>query len=176
MARPRRIPDTDTFAMIRALQAETGRRGVTFAAVSARTGLAGASLVQRYGSRDAMVQAALIDGWDRLDRTTDHAIAATPGGAKGAVALLKHLTPSDPALPASDLALLVADQSTPALRARAALWQDRLLQALHAKLGDRGLNRAEMLFALWQGRYLWSATGHATGFRLRDAARLLLAR
>ena len=176
MARPRRIPDADIFSLIRAMLAKQGARGVTFATVAASSGLAGPSLVQRYKSRDAMVQAALLEGWDRLDRATGQAIAATPDTAKGAIALLKSIAPSDPALPPSDLHVLMADLADPALRDRASRWQLTMCQALQTKLGDRGPASADMLFALWQGRLLWSTTGAAPAFRLRDAARLLLAR
>lgn len=176
MARPRSIPDADIFAVIRKMLAETGPRHLSFASVAARTGLAGSSLVQRYLSRDAMVQAALLEGWDRLDSATRRAAAATPGSAKGAVALLKAIAPSDPALPPSDLRLLMSDLTDPALRDRAAHWRQTLLAALQTKLGDRGPASAEMLFALWHGRLLWSANGATSTFRLRDAARLLLAR
>ena len=94
MARPRRIPDDHVFALIRTLLAEGGPRHVTFATVAARSGLAGPSLVQRYLNRDGMVSAALIDGWDRLERATQQATAATSDGPKGAVALLKAIAPS----------------------------------------------------------------------------------
>ena len=176
MARPRRIPDDQVFALIRTLLAEGGPRHVTFATVAARSGLAGPSLVQRYLSRDGMVSAALIDGWNRVERATLQATAATPDGPKGAVALLKAIAPSDPALPPSDLRFLICTMTDALTRDRAALWRQSLLGALQTKLGDHGPSRAEMLFALWQGRLLWSHADAATTFRLRDAARLLLAR
>ena len=176
MARPRRIPDDHVFALIRTLLAEGGPRHVTFATVAARSGLAGPSLVQRYLNRDGMVSAALIDGWDRLERATLRATAATPDGAKGAVALLKAIAPSDPALPPSDLRYLMSDLTGPLVRDRAAQWRQSLVAALQTKLGDHGPTRAEMLFALWQGRLLWSHADATATFRLRDAARLLLAR
>lgn len=176
MGRPRRISDADIFALIRGLLAKHGPRLLTFASVAARSGLAGPSLVQRYKSRDAMVQAAMSDGWDRLDLATQRAISATPDGLKGAVALLKAIAPSDPALPPSDLRLLLSDMTDPTQRDRATRWRQTLLAALHSKLGDRDMASAEMLFAVWQGRLLWSPAGAQSTFRLRDAARRLLAR
>jgi len=176
MARPRLIPDENVFALIRAMLAQHGHRHVTFAAVAARTGLAGPSLVQRYGSRDRMVLAALLSGWEALERATDLAIATTPDGLKGALALLKAIAPSDPALPPAEIRLLTADLADPALRVRAATWREKLVHALAAKLGHKGLATAEMLFDLWQGRFLWSGTAAPSGFRMRDAARLLTAR
>ena len=175
MARPRRIPDEHVFATIRNLLAQHGPRHVTFATVAARTGLAGPSLVQRYLNRDAMVLAALVDGWDQLDRATLRATHATPDGAKGAVALLKAIAPSDPALPPSDLRFLISTMTDQPVRDRAARWRQSLIAALQTKLGDHGPTRANMLFALWQGRLLWPDADAPAPFRLRDAARLLLA-
>lgn len=174
MARPRRIADTSIFALIRTLLAEQGPRGVSFAAVALRCGLAAPSLVERYGSRDQMVRAALTDGWDRLDQTTTLAIAATGNGSKGAAALLKSLAPSDPALPPPDLPVLLGQMPDPALRQRAALWRQRVIEVLAEKLNYPGQDRAEMLFAAWQGRLFWEPVT-AGSFRLRDAARLISA-
>ena len=175
MARPRRIPDITVFALIRTMLAEQGQRGVSFAAVSARCGLAAASLVERYGSRDQMVQAALADGWDQRDQATALAISATAAGSKGAAALLKSLAPTDPALPPPDLPVLLGQLLDPGLRQRAAAWRERVIDALDEKLGHPGRDRAEMLFAAWQGRLFWEPLTE-NAFRLRDAARLIAPR
>lgn len=174
MSRPRRIPDTAVYTLIRTLLAEQGPRGVTFAAVAARSGLAAPSLVERYGNRDQMVQAALADGWDRLDQTTEQAIAASGKGSKGAATLLKSLAPSDPALPPPELPVLLGQLLDADLRTRAGAWRTRVITALADKLGHPGHDRAEMLFAAWQGRLFWEPMTDSA-FRLRDAARLFAA-
>lgn len=175
MARPRRIADTSVFALIRTLLAQQGPRGVTFAAVASRSGLAAPSLAERYGTRDRMVQAALLAGWDAVDRATKQAIASTGQGAKGAAALLKALAPANPALPPPELPVLLAQLRDPALRQRATEWRKGVIDALTEKLGHPGPDRAELLFAAWQGRLFWEPlTGGS--FRLRDAARLIAAR
>ncbi len=174
MARPRRIPDTSVYALIRTMLAQDGPRGVSFAAVAARSGLAAPSLVERYGSRDRMVLAALTEGWDRIDQLTALAISATGKGSKGAAALLKSLAPADPALPPPELPVLLGQLLDAPLRLRAAAWRDRVIAALGEKLGHPGHARAEMLFAAWQGRLFWEPMIDQS-FRLRDAARLFTA-
>ena len=167
MSRTRQISDPTIFAIVRALLAADGPRGVTFATVAKKSGLSGPSLVQRYINRDGMLRAALLAGWDDLDALTNAAIAKAPASAKGITALLKALSPDDLAMPASDLSVLAADFNDPVLRARAAGWRTRLVEALAARLGAKDREGAEMVFAAWQGRLMWAATG-TEGFRLRD--------
>ena len=62
MARPRTLPDSDVFAAILLMIASEGEKSVAFSAVARATGLAGASLVQRYGPLPQMVEAALSWG------------------------------------------------------------------------------------------------------------------
>ncbi len=174
MPRTRLISDTTIFEIIRTLLAESGPRAVTFATVAQKSGLSGPSLVQRYGTREAMLQLAMLAGWDALDAATEAAITAAPLSAKGASTLLKALDPDDLALPASELSTLSADFNDPVLRTRAQKWRTRMVQALSHRLGGGGKDKqgAEMLFAAWQGRMLWAATG-TEGFRLRDLQRRL---
>ncbi len=60
MSRPRSISDDVLLDSVLAVMRRGGPGGVTFATVAAETGLAGATLVQRFGSKAAMVQAALL--------------------------------------------------------------------------------------------------------------------
>ena len=167
MSRTRTIPDADIFAAIRALLASGGEKAVAFSAVARVTGLAAPTLVQRYGSRDAMLRAALMSAWDDLDATTAKAEAEAPLTAKGAVALLRALGAEthDPA----GIALLAADFRDPVLRVRASAWRDRVEAALAVRLGGgaKGREAAGMVFAAWQGQTLWQAAGEKT-FRLKD--------
>lgn len=168
MARTRTLPDSDVFSAILAMIAAEGEKSVTFSAVARATGLAGASLVQRYGALHAMVEAALGWGWDALDRVADLAEADVSAKAKGPQALLKTLAEGARALPMP--ALLAASRRHVRLRARAAAWRGRVVAMLATRPNDA--ERAAMLFALWQGQLLWEAAGDK-GFRLKDALKRL---
>ncbi|MGL6209162.1 MAG: hypothetical protein ACRC14_04955, partial [Paracoccaceae bacterium] len=172
MSRTRTIPDEQIFTAIRALLAAGGDKAVAFSSVARATGLAAPTLVQRYGSRDDMLRAALMAGWDALDATTAAAEADAPLTAKGALALLKTLD-GDETEP-SEIAHLAADFRDPALRARAAAWRARVETALTTRLGggSKGRDLAAMMFALWQGQALWQTAGGAS-FKLKDALKRL---
>ncbi len=167
MARSKLIPDSEVFAAIRQLLADGGEKAVAFGSVGRATGLAPPTLAQRYGTRDAMVRAAMTAAWDTLDAATDAADAKAETGPKGAQALLKAL--SGGAGPA-DLTLLAADFRDPPLRERAAAWRARVEAALAQRLGGgkKGREAAALLFAAWQGQNLWDPAG-GKGFRLKDA-------
>lgn len=172
MARPRTIPDDRIFAAIRALLAQGGDKAVAFSSVARATGLAAPTLVQRYGSREGMVKAALLAAWDALEARTDEAEAGAALNAKGAVALLKAL--GDDEGGPDDLALLAVEFRDADLRARAEAWRVRVEAALAGRLGGgaRGREVAAILFAAWQGQALWSMAG-GRGFRLKEAVKRL---
>ncbi len=172
MPRRKILSDDDVFVLIRRLLTEGGDKAVSFGSVSRATGLAPATLVQRYGSREGMVQAALCAGWDRLDEACARAEAEAPTGAKGAAVLLKALgaeTGAD-----VDLSLLAADFRDASLRERAAAWRGRVENALALRLGGgaKGREGAAILFAAWMGQVLWQGAG-GKGFRLKDALKRL---
>lgn len=171
MPRPRTIADADILAVVRRLLAEGGDKAVAFGPVARATGLAASTLVQRYGSRDGMLRAALLAAWDALDARTAEAVAAAPPGPKGAVALLKSLGGGGEA---ADVALLAVDFRDAALRDRAADWRARVEGALAQRLGGgaRGREAAAILFAAWQGQALWALAGEK-GFRLKDVVKRL---
>lgn len=170
MGRSRTIPDAEIFSAIRALLAEGGEKAVAFASVARATGLAAPTLVQRYGSRQEMLRAALAAAWDGLDAAADAAAAEAPLSAKGAAQLLKALSGEGGAHPAR----LAADFRDPALRARAEAWRERVEAALALRLGGgaKGREAAAMLFACWQGQLLWAEAG-GKAFRLKDALKRL---
>ena len=156
MPRTRIIPDTQVFAQLRAIIAVDGAAAASFRAVGRATGLAPATLVQRYGSAAGMLRAAMTDGWDIADAAfAAIAVTETP---KGAIVLLKAL-PATPPL-----------SRDPVLAARAKAWRARVIKALTECLDDA--EAAAILFAAWQGRMQWEATG-ARGFSLRDAVKRL---
>lgn len=172
MPRKKIIPDLDVFAAIRQLMVQGGEKAVSFSTVAQATGLAPPTLVQRFGSRDLMLRAALAAAWDALDASTVAAEEAAPLNAKGAQLLLKSLGADAPET--ADLTLLAADFRDPLLRARAEGWRARVEGALALRLGGgaRGREVAALLFAAWQGQILWQMAG-GKGFRLKDALKRL---
>jgi len=170
MARTKSISDDAVLATVRQLLAAGGDKAVTFASVAQAARLAAATLVQRFGSREAMLRAALVAAWDALDAATAVAEAEAPMTAKGAQGLLKALGAQCPE--AVDLAHLAAGFRDAALRARAESWRVRIEAALAARLGAAadGREAAALLFAAWQGQLLWQDAG-GKGFRLKDAMR-----
>lgn len=174
MSRTKTIPDTVIFAAIRRLLARKGDKAVSFSSVAQVSGLAAATLVQRYGTRDRMVRSALLAAWDMLDARTEAAAQATRD--KGPHAFLKALGADEAAVEdaAADVDLLAIDLRDPVLRARAKAWREAVEATLATRLGhgEEAHAAAAMLFALWQGQMLWAQAG-GKGFRLKDAVRRL---
>jgi AcrR family transcriptional regulator len=160
MGRRKTISDERVLdALLAALRIE-GPDRLSFAMASKAAGLAPATLVQRFGAREAMVEAVLLHAWDLLDRATAEADTQEPATPGGAIALLMHLTPAETA--ANDLTdgllLLREDFRNPVLRARGLTWGRALAQALGRRLAA-GLEDAERLgwqmARLWQGSLIW---------------------
>lgn len=163
MARPRSLPDSQVYAAVLSLIASEGEKGVTFSAVSQRTGLAGASLVQRYGGLDGMMKAALDWGWTRLEAVTTEAEGGTED--RSAHGLLKAMGDLAPEVPMC--ALMAASQRDLGLRKRASDWRSRVETTLTARAES-----GPALFALWMGQGLWEPLG-GKSFKLKDAAKRL---
>ncbi len=168
MSRPRSVPDTKVLAAVRALLAAGGERAASFAAVSQASGLAGSSLVQRYGNRQGMVRAALCDGWSDLMARTEAAAGAAPRGVKGGTGFLKQLERGCGDL----IALLVPLQRDPALRDLAEGWRTRIEAELALRLGGEAGQKpardaAALAFAAWLGRLLWQQAGPGGATRLK---------
>jgi AcrR family transcriptional regulator len=165
MPRTRTIPDDRIFAAILRLLDAGGDKAVSFGTVSAATGLAPPTLVQRYGSRDGMVRAARLSAWDALDNRTDKAIADTAD--KGPQGLLK-------AIGTVDTAYFASDFRDPELALRAAAWRAKVESGLGLRLGAgaKAKESAALLFAAWQGHMLWAPAG-GSAFRLKDAVKRL---
>lgn len=170
MPRKKLIPDSAVLTETLLLLADGGARAVSFATVSKATGLAGPTLVQRFGTREAMLRAAISLGWQRLEAETAHAESEAPLTAKGALALLKALG-GDLTLEPAQLLTGLEDAG---LRQQAQGWRAQVEAALALRLGGgvKGRESAEMLFALWQGQRLWQATGSGS-LRLKDALKRL---
>lgn len=139
-----------------------GPGGLTFSKASQAAGLSAASLVQRFGARDAMVEAVLLHAWDRLDAATTAADAGVPITPAGAIDLLLALSPGEAA--ACDvpdgLLLLREDIRNPVLCARGAAWGARLAEAVGRRLTDVAADAERLgwqMASVWQGAIIWWA-------------------
>lgn len=158
MPRPRTIPDEALLDGALAVMRRAGPEGITFAAVAAETGLSAATLVQRFGGKAALVQAALLRAWDLLDARTEEADAAAAPTPAGAVALLVALSGDYGADYAEGLLVLREDLRDPVLRRRGAAWGEALAAALGRRLADAAGPRRDLgrlMAAQWQGAVLW---------------------
>ncbi len=170
MARPKLVPDDHVHAAIAALYGRGGDKAVTFATVAKATGLAPPTLVQRYGSRDGMLEWALIRGWDAVAAATDAALPVLED--KGPASFLKAL--ADGLAASFSLAELVAAQRSSALWTRAAVWRETTERQLASWFGpsEDAREQAAIAFAAWQGQLLWDDAG-GKSFRLKAAVRWL---
>ncbi|MDB5542203.1 MAG: TetR family transcriptional regulator [Devosia sp.] len=183
MSRPRRISDEDVIEAVAALLSKEGPNGLTFASASAVSGLSPATLVQRYGNREALLRAALLWMWDQLDLATAGADAAHPVDAEGAIALLVRLSAGygagDEA--AQGLLLLREDFRDPVLRARGVAWNKALTAALGRRLSADAAQQAvlgRLMASQWQGAVLWwgySREGTLRGYLRRELREWLTA-
>ncbi|HMJ77234.1 MAG TPA: helix-turn-helix domain-containing protein [Iamia sp.] len=92
MPRKRTIPDTTVLDAALALAESAGPGALTFASLSAEIGLAPATLVQRFGTKARLLQAALLRAWDLLDEATAAADAASGPGPTGVVEMVVALS------------------------------------------------------------------------------------
>lgn len=162
MSRSKTISDEHLLDRLLAAVMKHGPSGLSFAMASQAAGLAPATLVQRFGARDGMVEAVLLRAWDRLDETTAAADAEASLDPAGAVDFLLRLTNSDAAEYdfTDGLLLLREDIRNPVLRARGAEWSTRLVDALGRRLcddADRGARLGWQMASLWQGALVWWA-------------------
>ncbi len=172
MGRTKTVSDADVFLAIRRLLAAGGEKAVAFASVARATGLAGPTLVQRFGNRAAMVQAAHVAAWDALDVATAEAVARSELSPKGAQNLLKSLANVKTDL--IGLSTLCMDMRDTVLRQRAKAWRHSVEVTLGLQLGGGadGRKAAAMLFAAWQGQQLWNGAG-GKAFKMKDVIKAL---
>jgi AcrR family transcriptional regulator len=169
MARMKLIPDSEVLAVTLKLLLLNGEKAVTFSAVAQKCKLAAPTLVQRFGTCPAMIDAALALAWDQLEAQTVAAFAEAQGKAKGVQGILKALSG-----PIDSPALVTASLKSPVLAQRAKAWRDQVEAALTLKLGSgaKAAETAALTFAAWQGRLLWDGAG-GKGFRLGEALKRL---
>ena len=162
MTRHKTIPDEQVLETLFELMMKTGPDGLTFASAAKASRLSAATLVQRYGHRERMVEAILLQAWDRLDAETNAADDEEDLSPEGAIKLLLRLMPLDTAeRDATDgLLLLREDIRNPRLRERGAAWGRTLVAALGRRL-SADPKEADLLgrqmAALWQGAHVWWA-------------------
>jgi AcrR family transcriptional regulator len=162
MARHKTIPDEQVLDALLETLMESGPGGLTFIRAAKACGLSPATLVQRYGAREALVQAILLHAWDRLDAETEAADAEEAPTPEGAINLLMRLMPAETAErdATNGLLLLREDIRNPALRSRGAAWGHRLAAALGRRLSQdraRGERLGWQMASLWQGAHTWWA-------------------
>lgn len=160
MPRKKTLSDIDLLDRVLTLMRRLGPQGVTFAAAAVETGLSGPTLVQRFGTRDGLLQAALLRAWDLLDERTEAAIAAAPRTPAGAIGILVALSGDFGSGEnyAEGLLVLREDMRNPELRARGEKWGRRLAEALGACLAGRDGPRRDLgrlLAGQWQGALTW---------------------
>lgn len=155
---------TDNVALNRLLAAlETaGPDRFSFSKASAAVGLSAATLVQRYGTREAMIEAILLHAWDRLDVATAGADAEAPDDPAGAISMLLRLLPGGVAEYnlTDGFLLLREDLRNPTLRARGAAWGAYLAKALGRRLTQDTAHAERMgwqMASVWQGSLIWWA-------------------
>lgn len=167
MSRPRTLSDGEILTHVLNALGEGGEKAVTFGVASQRTGLAPATLAQRFGSVDGMLRACLLAEWARLAAAITSAESEAVISSKGAQALLKHLPTPSPML----LALSLRDDET---RQAAEAWRLLVEQAIAIRRGGgaKGRDAAALIFAAWQGRQVWEDAG-GKSFRLADMLKAL---
>jgi AcrR family transcriptional regulator len=135
---------------------------LTFAALAERCGLSAATLVQRFGTKPALIQRTLLHAWDKLQARTLELASSVPRTPDGAVQLLVGLSHHDGTAEdfAEGLLVLREDLHDPVLRSRGAAWEATLTAAVSecfasVPAAPRGIGFA--LAAHWQGALIWWA-------------------
>lgn len=173
MPRRKTIADDELLAAAGELMSREGPAALTFAAVAARTKLSPATLVQRFGSREAMMRASLLRMWDSLDAATaaaDRKHAVEPAGA---IALLVQLSAGYASSRNDDdiaqgLLLLREDFRDPGLRARGVAWGEALARALGRRLSSDPAQQkllGRLMASQWQGALIWWGFSRAGALR-----------
>ena len=159
MPRTKTLSDKDVLKAALAIIHEHGPEALTFASVAQASGLSAATLVQRFKSKAALKQGALLHAWDGLDEKTARLAAAVPKTPEGAIRLLVNLSDYGPIETyAAGLLVLREDLRDPALRACGALWKAALSKALDDCFVDvpnapPGIGL--LMASQWQGSLLW---------------------
>jgi AcrR family transcriptional regulator len=156
MPRKRSVADEDLLDAALLVVREAGPDALSFGALAPRAGLAASTIVQRFGTKAALLRAALGRAWDLLDDDTARADATAGPGAAGVVDLLVQLSGQyDEHGDFPDgLRVLAEDLRDPVLRERGRAWIATLEVAIERRLaatpgGAAGLG--VLVVAQWQG-------------------------
>ena len=159
MGRAKKVSDSELLDRLLVAMGTEGP-GMSFAHAAKVVELAPATLVQRFKTREAMVESTLLHAWEQLEAATRAADAQASLDPAGAVDLLLRLT--DAGTGEADfsegLLLLREDFRNPVLRERGARWGEQLAAALGRRL-VQDPTRAEVLgwqlASAWQGALIW---------------------
>lgn len=167
MGRSKTVSDVALLDLLLPVLRNGGPARLTFAKASNAAGLSAASLVQRFGTREAMIVAVLSHAWDSLIAKTATLDAELPSTPQGAIELLLQLLPGDEADYAVDdgLMLLREDLRNTVLRARGAAWGKSLATALGRRLADEHSEAQRLgwqMASIWQGALIWWAFTRVT--------------
>jgi AcrR family transcriptional regulator len=173
MPRQKKIADNEVLEAAGEIMSRQGPAALTFAAVAAQTALSPATLVQRFGSREAMMRASLLRMWDNLDAATAAADARHAVDPPAAIALLVQLSAGYASSSSDDdiaqgLLLLREDFRDPVLRARGVAWGETLAHALGRRLADdadRQRTLGRLMASQWQGALIWWGFSRAGALR-----------
>ena len=162
MGRSKTVSDLAVLDALLSVVEKAGPDALTFAKAAAAAGLSAATLVQRFGTRDAMIEAVLVHAWNRLDAITVAADAEAPLTPTGAISLLMQIMPgSELDHSVTDgMLLLREDLRNPVLRARGCAWGDYLARALGRRLTKQSDVAEELgwqMLSMWQGAVIWWA-------------------
>ena len=160
MPRKKIKPDDDVLDAALEIIHRDGPEALTFSALAKASGLSGATLVQRFGGKERLKQAALLNAWDALDEKTARLSAEMPKTPEGAISLLVALSGSYGGIEAyaEGLMVLREDFRDPVLRARGAVWKAALCSALDAcfaKTPGAPQGIGLLMASHWQGSLLW---------------------
>src|SRR5688572_14735346 len=173
MPRQKKIADDEVLEAAGEIMSRQGPAALTFAAVAAQTKLSPATLVQRFGSREAMMRASLVRMWDNLDAVTAAADMRHAVDPAGAIALLVQLSAGYATAGSDDdiaqgLLLLREDFRDPLLRARGVGWGGALSHALGRRLStdpSRQKTLGRLMASQWQGALIWWGFSRAGALR-----------
>jgi len=159
MPRPKTLSDAEVLAAANRLLHEHGPEALTFGRLAHACGLSASTLVQRFGTKTGLVQAALLHAWDGLDAKTAQLAAEAPRTPAGALQILVALSRDYGGIEsyAEGLLILREDLRDPVLRARGAVWKRALSEALDACFAQTPAppGTGLMLATQWQGSLLW---------------------
>jgi AcrR family transcriptional regulator len=174
MARTKSVSDEVLLDAALGLIGRGGPAVLTFAALGEATGLAPATLVQRFGSKEGLLQAALLHAWDLLDVSTAKADQRLPVTPEGAIRLAMLLSAADGGQVGEGMLLLLEDFRDPVLRARGLAWGNALAAAFGRRLAAEPTAQqrlGRLMAAQWQGALIWwgfARSGSIRGYVKRE--------